>query len=152
MRMRTLAGAVLAACLMVLGVAAGASAHVAAGAKKTDGWPAGRGFVSTTVTENGQVRVLVAGTSLTLRFGPDGDFTASAGCNTFMGTGRFRGGRFIIVGPLASTMMACEPPRMDQERWFAEFLGSAPQAWFYGTNLTLRSAGTRIRFTASTRR
>ena len=59
MRIRTLAGPVLAACLMVLGVAAGAPAHGAAGTKKTDGWPAGREFVSTTVTENGQVRVLV---------------------------------------------------------------------------------------------
>jgi heat shock protein HslJ len=143
MRIRTLAGPVLAACLMVLGVAAGAPAH----------GPAGREFVSTTVTENGQVRVLVAGTSLTLRFGPDGDFTASAGCNRLMGTGRFRGDRFIIVGPLASTRRHCEPPRMDQERWFAKFLRSAPRAWFfYGPDLTLRSAGTRIRFTDSTRR
>jgi len=61
--MRTLAGAVLAVCLLVPGVASGASAHVAAGAKKTSGcgWARPKMPIDTTrALTRDQVDALVA--------------------------------------------------------------------------------------------
>jgi heat shock protein HslJ len=72
----------------------------------------------------------IAGTSTvaearpTMAFAPEGTVTGSDGCNQYSGTFRTQG-QSIEVGPLATTRMACEPPRNAQADAFgAAFSGA----------------------------
>jgi len=62
-------------------------------------------------------RPVQGGTISSLSFLADGRVAGSGGCNRFAGEIRSEDGR-LQVGQLASTMMACPPGQMDQERRF----------------------------------
>lgn len=101
-----------------------------------DGWPAGRTFLSTSVTENDEPKPLVDGTRIRVSFGADGRVSANAGCNYLSGSGRLESGRLLIDG-LAMTEMACPGGLMEQEAWVAEFLTSRPALRLDGDELML---------------
>ena len=106
--------------------------------------PWGRTFLSTSVTENGQPKPLVAGTRITLNFMTDGHrLGAQAGCNQMSGPASFEGGR-LVVGDMATTEMGCDPPRHAQDEWLARFLTGRPQWSRSGSTLTLEGGTTRI--------
>jgi heat shock protein HslJ len=108
------------------------------------GEPWGRTFLSTSVTENGQPRPLVAGTRITLNFVADGHrLGAQAGCNQMGGQASFEGGH-LVVGDLATTEMGCDPPRHAQDEWLARFLTSRPAWSRSGSTLTLDNGTARI--------
>ena len=108
------------------------------------GEPWGHTFLSTSVTENGRPKDLVAGTRITLSFTENGHrLGAQAGCNSMGGPVSFTGGR-MVAGDLASTEMGCDDPRQGQDEWLGRFLTSRP-AWSRADPaLTLDNGTTRI--------
>ncbi len=88
---------------------------------------------------------LLEGTTLTAEFGTDGNISGSAGCNNFSGPYTIDGNK-ITIGPLASTMMACEGPAeiMDQEAQYLAALQSAATYQIEGNVLELRTADDAI--------
>lgn len=81
----------------------------------------------------------IAGTELTATFTPDGQVSGNSGCNTF--TGEYKlDGTSLTVGPLASTMMACDQEVMDQEAAFLAALQVPTTVEPSGTTVTLRDA------------
>ncbi len=110
------------------------------------GWPTGREFRSTAVTEAGKDRPLVAGTRIDLGFPEDGRLGAQAGCNMLGGSGRIDAGR-LVLGDLSMTEMGCDEPRHSQDTWLADFLGSDPTWSLTGAELVLRSGDLEIRLT-----
>ena len=103
---------------------------------------AGRQFLSTRVTENGELRPLVEGTQLRLTF-EETRLSANAGCNTMNGGYTITAGQ-LLVGDLATTMMACAQPLMTQDQWLAAFLNSRPIIRVAGSDMTLAADGTII--------
>lgn len=77
---------------------------------------------------------LVPASTITLTF-QDGQLSARAGCNTMVGPYTMTDGAFT-ARDLASTMIACAIPLMQQDTWLAEFLASSPWTYTDGT-LTL---------------
>lgn len=73
-------------------------------------------------------------------FDADGRVGGQSGCNTFGGAYIARPDGAFLAGPMFSTMMACEPARMEQERAvFAAF--EAARGWrIEGAALTLTGA------------
>ena len=70
------------------------------------------------------------------------DVSGTGGCNTFSGT-YTTDGDTISFGPLASTMMACEPPIMEQETVYFAALDGATTYAVDGDTLTISGdAGT----------
>ena len=100
----------------------------------------GRDFVSVSRTEGGIEGPLVAGSPITLTF-RGSDIGAEAGCNSMGASYEIRDGR-LIIGPMRSTMMACDPELMAQDEWLQSFLGSSPTVDLKGDNLTLTSGET----------
>ncbi len=96
-----------------------------------------------TVFNNGKQAAvgLLEGTTLTASFGEDGNISGSAGCNNFSGPYTTDGNK-ITIGPLASTMMACEGPAeiMEQEAQYLAALQSAATYQIEGNVLELRTA------------
>lgn len=90
---------------------------------------------------NGQEAVVgpIAGTTLTAAFMPDGTVSGNAGCNTFNG-GYTLDGTSLTVGPLATTMKACDQPIMDQETQFLTALQTPSTVETSGATVTLRDA------------
>jgi len=83
----------------------------------------------------------VTGTPPTLEL-TDTDVSGTGGCNTFSGT-YTTDGDTISFGPLASTMMACEPPVMEQETVYLAALDGATAYTVDGDTLTISGdAGT----------
>jgi len=76
----------------------------------------------------------VTGTAPTLEL-TETDASGTGGCNTFGGT-YTTDGDTISFGPLASTMMACEPPIMEQETVYLAALDGATSYTFDGETLT----------------
>ena len=105
----------------------------------------GREFLSTAVTEHGRIRPLVPGTRLRLAF-EDGDVRAYAGCNHLTGRALVDGRR-LAVERFASTDMACDPVRQEQDAWLASFLAAGPTWRLDGDDLVLGGGGTEIRLT-----
>ena len=107
----------------------------------------GRTFVATEV----QGAALAGGTELTLRF-VDGAAVALGGCNTQRGEYRLAdlagdGTTWtarLVVGPMMSTLMACEPELMEQDRWVAELLADGPAISAVDVQLTLRGGGVEL--------
>ncbi|MGL6046124.1 MAG: DUF4377 domain-containing protein [Vogesella sp.] len=66
----------------------------------------------------------------------DGQLSASAGCNRMFGSARIEQGR-LVVGPLASTLMACAPEAMQREQALAALLRSRPQVRLDGDKLLI---------------
>jgi heat shock protein HslJ len=106
----------------------------------------GHTFLSTSVSENGQPKQLVAGTQIRLSFSADGaNVGAYAGCNHMGGPGRIENGR-LVVGDLAMTMMGCDGGRNEQDAWVAAFLTGRPSFQLTGDELVLAGGTTEIRF------
>ncbi len=86
----------------------------------------------------GGVTSPAAGTTLTATFTAD-QVSGSSGCNTFTGSYTLDGIN-VTIGPLASTMMACEQPLMDQETAFMKALQTPATVEQGGANVNLRDA------------
>ncbi len=71
----------------------------------------------------GNPTVIEPGTTVTAQFAEDGSLNGSAGCNNFFGSYEMNGEQ-IKIGPLGSTMMACEQG-MNQEAILLAALQSA---------------------------
>ena len=134
---------VLAATLVGLVVVASACASgLGSGGA---GWPQGRVFLSTSVTENGVPRDLVAGTRISLDFGERGSLLARGGCNTLVGQGRLDGST-LVLGDLSQTDMGCPDGRGAQDAWLADLLMGRPTLTLTGDELTLTRGATVITF------
>lgn len=109
---------------------------------------AGTSWIVTGVNTGDAVTSPIMGTDLTVAFGEDGTVSGSGGCNQFTGTYTVTDGA-LQVGPLASTMMACETPAgtMEQEAAFLKALESATTIQLQVTSLTLRTAEDTIAVT-----
>ena len=96
----------------------------------------------TTGYNNGNQAVTgpLEGTTLTADFGKDGTLSGNSGCNNFSGDYKVNGDQ-ITIGPLASTMMACNEPAniMDQEAQYLAALQSAATYQIEGNVLQLRT-------------
>jgi heat shock protein HslJ len=98
----------------------------------------GRTFVSTEVTGT----PIPGGGPLILEFPEPGRISATAGCNRAMGAVDPAGG-VMHVGDLATTMMACPPPRDGADGWLSALFTSQPRWVLDGDVLTLdRDDGT----------
>ncbi|MGV9825472.1 MULTISPECIES: META domain-containing protein [unclassified Gordonia (in: high G+C Gram-positive bacteria)] len=96
----------------------------------------GKSFTSTSVSGT----PIPGGGPLSVAFPEAGRISATAGCNRHMGRLTVSGDT-MSAGDLASTMMACPPPRDGADAWLSTFLTS-PVTWKYGdSTLTLTSAG-----------
>ncbi|WLP90628.1 META domain-containing protein [Gordonia sp. NB41Y] len=138
------ATALMAAILVVVGVAVAAvvltddpsgSAEDAAPTPP----PIGSTYRSTEVTGV----AIPGGGPLEIVFPESGRVSMTAGCNRHMGEVTVEGST-MTFGALASTMMACAPPRDGADSWLADF-ASAPLRWHRdGTALTLTSARSTV--------
>jgi heat shock protein HslJ len=102
----------------------------------------GTAWLTTSINNGNQAVVsLITGSELTAEFGKDGTLSGSAGCNSFTGSYKVDGDK-ITIGPLASTMMACDQPEgvMDQEAQYLAALQSAATYSIEGNRLELRTA------------
>jgi heat shock protein HslJ len=105
----------------------------------------GRTYLSTSVSENGQPKPLVAGTQIRLTFATDGaNVGAYAGCNHMGGPGRIESGR-LVIGEMAMTMMGCDGGRNEQDAWLATLLTGRPTIQLTGDELVLANGTTEIR-------
>jgi heat shock protein HslJ len=81
----------------------------------------------------------MTGTTLTAVFTPDGKVSGDAGCNTYNGPYKLDG-TALTVGPLATTMKACDQAIMDQETQFLTALQTPTNVEPSGATVTLRDA------------
>jgi len=105
-----------------------------------------------TAVNNGQGAVVgvVAGTELTAYFGSDNQVGGSAGCNTYFGPYKALRGDSIRIGPLNSTMMACESADVTaQEAAYLVALQNSTTYTINATTLELRdgSGALQVSFT-----
>ena len=105
-----------------------------------------------TAVNNGQGGVVsvVAGTELTAYFGSDNQVGGSAGCNTYFGPYKALRGDSIRIGPLNSTMMACESADVSaQEAAYLVALQNSTSYTINATTLELRdgSGALQVSFT-----
>jgi heat shock protein HslJ len=100
---------------------------------------------------NGQEAVVspAQGTELTATFTADA-VSGSSGCNTYNG-GYTLEGSAVTIGPLASTMMACDQPIMDQEAQFQAALQAATTVESSGGTVTLRDASGAMQVTLASK-
>jgi heat shock protein HslJ len=100
---------------------------------------AGRAFLSQSATGI----TLAPDATLRIEFS-DGQVSFSGGCNGHSGQATFAGDQ-LTVGPMMSTMMACDQPLMDQDAAVAAFLNAGVTVLLDGNNLALTGAdGARI--------
>lgn len=95
-----------------------------------------------TAYNNGRdaVQSTLADSEVNAVFGADdGRVTGSGGCNRYIGPYQADGGS-LTIGPLASTRMACDQPRMDQEAAFLKALEATTRYRFENDLLVLRDA------------
>lgn len=85
------------------------------------------------------VASLVAGTEVNALFDAKGTVSGKGGCNNYNG-GFTVDGNNIKIGPLASTMMACEEPVLKQEMAFFKALENSATYSIQSDKLELRSA------------
>jgi heat shock protein HslJ len=144
MRTKTTTTLLLIALVLVAGACGRERLPQAGAADPSGGEPWGRTFLSTSVTENGRPKPLVAGTRITLNFFSDGHrLGAQAGCNQMGGPASFEDGR-LVVKDMSTTEMGCDPPRHAQDEWLARFLTSQPNWVRSGSTLTLDNGTVRI--------
>ncbi len=85
-----------------------------------------------------QGHALVEGSSLQVAFS-DGTVSVHAGCNRLFGPYTVEAG--VLRAPhLASTMMACDQPLMEQDTWVSGFLADGPTVALADGTLTLTGA------------
>jgi heat shock protein HslJ len=128
----------LALSAVLLAVLAGCASRTSG----APGWPTGRTFIATKVTENGHDRPLFPGTQLMLRFEAT-DIVAGAGCNTLDVRVSVSGDR-ISVTEQATTLMGCLDGRAEQDAWMTDFFTAGPTWHLAGDQLTLATATTVI--------
>ncbi len=89
---------------------------------------------------NGKQAVVsvTAGTTIKADFGKDGNLTGNGGCNDYNGPYKTNGNQ-ITIGPLASTMKACEQAIMDHETQYLASLDTATTYQIEGNTLELRT-------------
>jgi heat shock protein HslJ len=86
----------------------------------------------------------IEGTTLTAIFSEDARVAGSAGCNRYFGRANAETGR-MLVGPLGSTLMACEANGvMTQEQRFLELLQAASSYSVIGDQLRLGPSGSTV--------
>jgi heat shock protein HslJ len=134
-------GAVLAVLLSACAASSGGS--VAAPSTTAD--LTGRTYISVGL-DAAAPRPLVSGSQVRLAFTAQGIAT-SAGCNSLSGAARIYRGRLVLDAPMSSTEMACSPPLMRQEQWWATFLAGTPQVDATERSLVLRDNGTTVTLT-----
>jgi heat shock protein HslJ len=79
----------------------------------------------------------------------EGQVAGSAGCNTYTGpytSTRAAGKNTIRIGPLTSTMMACDEPVMDQEGLYLAALEAATEYTIEGFSLSITYPGGTLLF------
>ena len=81
----------------------------------------------------------IAGTTLTATFTAAGEVGGNAGCNSYSGPYKLAGSS-LTVGPLATTMKACDQAIMDQETQFLAALQTPTTVETTGATVTLRDA------------
>jgi heat shock protein HslJ len=79
---------------------------------------------------------VVEGTTVTAVFSGDERVSGSSGCNRYFGSARVTADS-LSVGPLGSTMMACEQAVMDQESAYLANLQAATSYTIEGSELRL---------------
>lgn len=87
---------------------------------------------------NGQP--LVAGTGISAQFTSDGKVSGSAGCNRYTGKYSVSGSSITFDPSMATTMMACGQPVMEQESAYLKMLGAAKTYTVKGDQLTFTGA------------
>lgn len=94
------------------------------------------------------VSSVIAGTTITAKFSPDGNVTGNAGCNHY-GGGYLSEGANLSVSSLFSTLMYCGEPEglMEQEAQYLSLLGNVSSYRVEGDRLVLTDAeGTDLLF------
>lgn len=93
---------------------------------------------------------LLAGSTMTAKFGDDGNVVGSAGCNVYSGPYTISG-RAIEIGPLLSTQEVCDQPEgvMDQEAAFLRALPQVADVRIEGDRLELRDQAGALMVTAA---
>ncbi len=131
---RRIGAAALAASALLIAVAA----------------PATAGDVSSAGTKSpvGDWRTRTNGVTQTITFTSDGTVFGDAGCNRFTGAYTTDGGS-ITIGPLATTLMACEQPVMDAEQTFLVRLQAAVSYRAKAETLRIYAPKDLIRFVAN---
>lgn len=96
---------------------------------------------SATMINNGKgaVSSLVAGSEVNAMFDAKGTVTGKGGCNNYNGPFTTQGDN-IKIGPVASTMMACEEAVMAQEMAYFKALENTATYTIRGNTLELRAA------------
>ena len=79
----------------------------------------------------------VAGTTITIEFTTNGDAGGSAGCNRYAGKYITTGNKIEFTSPMASTMMACLEPVMNQESAYLKALSEVKTFAINADQLTL---------------
>jgi len=96
---------------------------------------------------NGKQAVIspILGTTLSITFGDDGTVSGNSGCNTYSGQYNLKGPS-ISIGPLASTMKACDKPQgiMEQETTYLTALQKANSWQIQGNQLSLRTTDDQL--------
>ena len=82
----------------------------------------------------------VPNTTITAEFTEDGKVGGSAGCNRYSGQYTVSGSNIEFKQSMASTMMACDGPVMDQETAYFQALAAAKSFAVGGDQLTLSDA------------
>ncbi len=89
----------------------------------------------------------VDGVPVELEVDADGTFSGNAGCNNLFGKVTLEDGR-LSIGPVASTMMACDEALMDRDQVYAVALEAVTHGSVDGDKLTLEGNDTKLVFTA----
>jgi len=95
----------------------------------------------------GSWRTSTNGVVQTITFTEDGNVSGDSGCNRFVGGYRTQL-QAIVIGPLASTMMACEQKKMDAEATFLVRLQAAVSYTATARVLRLHTPKDLVRFVA----
>jgi heat shock protein HslJ len=137
---------ILATALLTGTVACASPTPVDPGGPDATTWPEGREFWSTSITEDGTPKTLVAGTKLTVRFGKPGELRVYAGCNHLGIQANLEGDRIKPYDYMA-TMIGCLDGRADQDVWMQDFFAAGPSWTVSGDELRLSTEHTEIRLT-----
>lgn len=78
-----------------------------------------------------------------VQFRSGGKVAGSSGCNRFIGT-YSQEGDALMMGPLATTRMACPPDVMEREQEFLNILGKVRYAEASPLRLTLKDANRKV--------
>ncbi len=91
-----------------------------------------------------RLETLAPSVVVTARFA-DGQLSGSSGCNRYSTGYTVDGSRLTITGPIASTMMACEPPASNVEAAYLELLRTVRSYSILGSTLTLDASTSGVR-------